>query len=374
MVFVRRFRPSLLTLVILAGVLLPGAAPAAAAPDALQARVVAELRSFTSWLRAGPGPPAQGVIGEVGWPGDVAASGDERWNTVARTWYEAASAAGLWVAAWSAGELWSGSYKLLVYGPGPRTHPQAAVVEAQAGARQRGVNVAGAEFGTPVDEETSSFSNASPGRYGPDYAYPSAAYLSGLASRGMTFVRLPVRWERLQPRLGGELDSAELERLERTLADAGRAGLQVIVDVHNYGAYYLSDPATGRGVRRPIGSPAVPIEAFADLWRRLSERLRDEGAILAYGLMNEPVGLEATTWERASRAAARAIRAAGDRTPILVQSNHWGGVRQFGWQHPRGPWIEEPNVWYEAHHYFDSDRSARYLESYDRELGLARRR
>lgn len=349
--------------------------PASAAPDALHARVLSELRSFTSWLRTGPGAPAQGVIGEVGWPGDASAGGDARWNALARAWYRAAADAGLWVAVWSAGELWADDYKLLVYGEGPSAHPQAAIVERQPGARQRGVNVAGAEFGTPVDEATSPFSNERLGRYGAEYAYPSDAYLAALAARGVAFIRLPVRWERLQPRLGGELDAAELERLEQALDAAGRAGLGVVLDVHNYGAYYLHDPGTGRGVRRVIGSAQVPIAAFADLWRRLSERLRDESALLAYGLMNEPVGLaSAAAWERASRAAARAIRATGDRTPILVQSNDWGGVRQFAREHPRGPWVDVPNVWYEAHHYFDSDRSARYLASYDRELTLARRR
>ncbi|MFC6774139.1 hypothetical protein [Methylobacterium gregans] len=61
---------------------------------------------------------------------------------------------------------------------------------AAAPACLRGVNLSGPEFGTV------------PGRYGTDYAYPSAQTIARFGALGLTGVRLPVRWERLQPRLG----------------------------------------------------------------------------------------------------------------------------------------------------------------------------
>ena len=89
--------------------------------------------------------------------------------------------------------------------------------------------------------------------------------------------------------------------------------------------------------------------------------------------MNEPVGMRsARAWEAASRAAVRAVRRTGDRTRVFVQSYSWGGVTQFAEYHPRGPWIADGNTWYEAHHYFDGDRSARYLSSFDEEAASAR--
>jgi hypothetical protein len=50
---------------------------------------------------------------------------------------------------------------------------QAAVLErhASSGAALRGVNVAGAEFGAPQIEPTSSFSNRDPGTYDTAYHY-----------------------------------------------------------------------------------------------------------------------------------------------------------------------------------------------------------
>ncbi len=359
----------------IAGALILGSAASAApstATNALAERARADLSSFTRWLRSGP-VPAHGFIGEVGWPGNPAAGGDTRWNEVASSWYRDAGKAGLWVAAWASGDFWSSSYKLLLY-PDGAPAPQASVVEAQPGTMLRGVNVAGAEFATPVDEPTSGFSDLRPGRYGIDYTYPSQATLDGLAARGVGFVRLPVRWERLQPALGEPLDAAESTRLLEALDRARSAGLRVVVDVHNYGAYYLAEGPSEPGIRRPIGSALVSVASFVDLWKRLSTLLRANPAVTGYGLMNEPYGMRGPrVWESASRAAAAAIRSTGDDTRVFVQSYDWGGVTQFAGQHPRGPWIREMNVWYEAHQYFDSDRSARYAASFDEEAALAAR-
>jgi hypothetical protein len=290
---------------------------------------------------------------------------------VAADWYSRVRRARLWVAAWATGEFWQPSYKLLAYGwserGGGSANAQAAVIESQRAPALRGMNVAGAEFAAPVAEPTSSFSNANSGVYGRDYLYPSREFLQYLAGRGITFVRLPLRWERLQPELGRPLDRDEERLLRRCVADAGRSGLRVILDVHNYGAYYLVG-RDGRGVRRPIGSRQVPARSFGDLWLRLSKAFADERTVVGYGLMNEPVGMSGeAAWEAASRLAVRTIRARGDRKRIFVQSYFWGGATQFPRYHPAGPWIEDANTWYEAHQYFDRDRSARYAASYDEE-------
>ena len=178
------------------------------AVDPVAARALTDLRRFTKWLARG-GRRGKGMIGEVGWPGDPASGGESRWNRIAAVWYAEAERASLWVAAWATGEFWAPSYKLLAYGasggPVDRANAQAAVIEQQRAPELRGVNVAGAEFATPVDEALHEFSNVNRGTYGRDYVYPSQATLVFLASRGMTYIRLPVRWERLQPTLHAPL-------------------------------------------------------------------------------------------------------------------------------------------------------------------------
>jgi cellulase (glycosyl hydrolase family 5) len=344
--------------------------------DPVALRAQSDLRRFTRWLAAGS-RSGMGMIGEVGWPGDPTTGGDPRWNRLAADWYGEAESAGLWVAAWATGEFWAPSYKLLAYGasagPVDRANLQAGVIEQQQAPHLRGINVAGAEFATPVDERVHSFSNANHGTYGRDYIYPSQATLAYLAGRGVTFVRLPVRWERLQPALGRPLDGDETRRLLECIDRARAAGLEVVLDVHNYGAYYVHDPRRGTGVRRAIGSRRVPSARFANLWSRLARVVGADPTVIGFGLMNEPVGMRgARAWEAASRAAVRAIRATGSNKRVFVQSYLWGGAAQFALQHPRGPWIDDGNTWYEAHQYFDLDRSARYALSYDQEAATAR--
>lgn len=342
--------------------------PAAAAAttstvDALQRKATTQLAQFTTWLRSG-GQFGHGYVGEVGWPDD-----DPRWNDLARSWYRMADQEWLWASSWAAGDWWDASYPLVVYGDG-QAGGQAPVIEAQA-ARKRSVDLAGAEFGTPPPLATSSttFSNRRPGVAGVQYQYPSAAELAYLAGRGMTMVRLPFRWERIQPVLDGPLDPAELARLTDTVAAARAVGIGVILDVHNYGAYWQSD-AYGTGWRKPLSVAGyLRLSSFADLWRRLSQAFVGNPGVVAYDLMNEPVAMTggAPTWEAASQAAVDAIRATGDRTQIMVAGYNWSGPGSFPVQHPGGPWIHDPvgRTFYEAHQYFDCDGSGTYREGYE---------
>ncbi|MFL5967770.1 MAG: glycoside hydrolase family 5 protein [Gaiellaceae bacterium] len=345
----------------------------ARAEATLVARETARLSSFTSWLAAGH---AHGFIGEVGWPGNPRAGGDTRWNAVALAWYRQAVRRKLSVAAWATGELWAPDYKLAVYRAQGAPNPQAAVVERQP-ALERGINVDGGAFGEYGDgydpiAAQSPLDNVRVGTYGSTYAYPTAATFTSLAARGVRFVRLPFRWERLQRTLGGPLDAVELTRLHASVDAAGKAGLHVVLDCHNYGGYYAH--AGAAGIRRALGTDRLPDAAFADLWRRLAAAFRDDDAVTGYGLMNEPAAMSGpSAWERASRAAVAAIRNAGDSHRIIVSAYGWDSVTTFHLNHPHGPWIRDPlqATWYEAHQYFDHDMSAHYRLSFSAEAATA---
>lgn len=368
---------------LIVGLILQGTGRAAE-EDALHARVLSELHTFTDWLET---HRVKGYIGEVGWPDDV--SGDAReWNDLADRWFEAADDAGLWVTTWATGEWWGTAYNLAAYEdrreiPGVETaNTQAEVLEAHLGTDtyRRGITVAGGEFAAPSAEPESGFSNRNPGVYDRQYHYDGRGTFEYLASRGIGLVRIPFRWERLQPRLGGHLAKTEVRRLSGAVRRAGAAGLKVVLDMHNYGAYYRH--RDGRGVRCAIGSRGCRIRRFVDVWRRISRRFGDRRPVIGYGLMNEPVGLSPTgdlapedLWERASKRAVRAIRRRGDRKWILVSGYFWSGVQNWDKFHPR-PWIPDsfPKVRYEAHHYWDSDNSGDYPDRYQREVELARAR
>jgi aryl-phospho-beta-D-glucosidase BglC (GH1 family) len=341
-------------------------------PDEIQHRAIIELGSFTGWLQANH---AQGYIGEVGWP-DNRRGDAKQWNSVAQAWFKAADDERLWVTVWATGEWWP-NYSLGIYKKHGQhgvdfADSQAAVLESHAHISHclRGVNVCGAEFGASAD---GSFSNHAPGKNDIAYHYDGQETFNFLASRGTGLVRIPFRWERLQPVLKSELDPAELHRLKQIVARAERAGLSVVLDVHNYGEYWLFDGT--KGVRRTVGCGELPIEAFTDLWRRISEVFKDQPKVF-YGLMNEPHDFPsaaditgAQMWERASQAALDAIRRNGDKKLVLIPGYHWSGVRSWKMTHPVG-WITDPdhNFRYEAHHYWDSDASGTYRRSYADEL------
>jgi hypothetical protein len=361
----------------------------AAEPDALHRRILDELGKFTNWLQQNG---VEGYIGEVGWPDDYRGDASQ-WNALANAWYGEADAAGLWVTQWSTGEWWGTDYKLAPYEDRhfPDSSPngvdsantQAVVTEAHptTASYLRGVNVSGAEFGAPFSlDATSKFSNKNPGRYNRAYHYDGQATFDYLASRGIKLIRLQFRWERIQPTTGGPLNGTELSRLKGAVQRAASAGLGVILDVHNFGDYYIE--RNGRGVRFPIGSDRLPIGHFVDLWRRLSNNFNGTPGVVGYGLMNEPAGMPrvgnlspAKVWEKASQKALGAIRANGDHGLVLVQGYAWAGAQRWPANHPAS-WIDDPdeNFRYEAHHYWDRNNSGAYTHGYAEEVANAEAR
>ena len=234
---------------------------------------------------------------------------------------------------------------------------------------RRGVSLAGAEFAS----EKADFSNENPGVFGRDYNYNSERTIEYFCEQGMPLLRLPIRWERIQPRLGQPLDEEELNRFKTAVGWARKHQGEVIIDIHNYGRY-----AVQRGGRKsecvidqPAGGlSAVTREHFADLWRRLSEVFRDEPAVYGYGLMNEPHDMGSSAWKLISQAAVHAIRAAKDTKLILVAGDGWSNASRYAAVNGRRAWIRDPvdHVAYEAHCYFDHDHSGHYELDYDAEL------
>ncbi|RAI43565.1 cellulase family glycosylhydrolase, partial [Rhodoplanes roseus] len=209
-----------------------------------------------------------------------------------------------------------------------------------------GVNLAGAEFG-PCR-----------GEFGTDYIYPTTADLDYYLGKGVTLIRLPFTWERMQPTLGGDLDQVELGRMIDFLDAAAARGMEVVLDLHNYGRY---DGAV-------IGSTNVPTSAFADFWGKLAGALGDHPAVAGLGLMNEPHDMGgAQVWPAAAQAAADAIRAAGSHATLVVSGDGWSGAAS--WQNLNASLrVSDPldKVLYEAHVYFDRSGSGVY-GTYDAE-------
>ncbi|MFZ2987086.1 glycoside hydrolase family 5 protein [Ideonella sp.] len=224
----------------------------------------------------------------------------------------------------------------------------------------RGVSVSGAEFGEKVF----------PGVLEDHFTYPTVASTAYFQAQGMNLMRLPFRWERLQPVLGEPFDADELARL-RTFVDGTTArGLHVLLNPHNH--------ARWRG--HLLGSSELPVTAFADFWRRLAELFKDNPRV-QFGLMNEPHGQTTELWADSAQAAIDAIRATGARNLITVPGNGYTGA----WSWHIGTWYGTPNaevmlrvrdpadrMLIEVHQYFDADGSGTQPECVSPTIGLER--
>ncbi|MUZ74608.1 cellulase family glycosylhydrolase [Agrobacterium vitis] len=221
----------------------------------------------------------------------------------------------------------------------------APVISGQASAGQacmRGVNLSGAEFGEI---------GGAPDRA---YTYPSAKTINYFAEKGFNSVRLPFKWERLQPKLNSAFDADELKRLDTAVAQLKEADIRVVLDPHNFAVYH----------QKQINGPDVPVEAFADLWMRLAAHYANDQTIV-FGLMNEPYDMPASQWLPAANAAIAAIRQVGAKNLILVPGVSWTGAHSWqsdGYGGANGEvmlGVKDPgnNYAYEVHQYFDADFS-----------------
>ena len=234
----------------------------------------------------------------------------------------------------------------------------------------RGLSLAGAEFASDVE----GFSNLNHGRLGSSYIYNSKRTIDWFAGQGVELFRIPFRWERLQPVLGGPLDSAELLALRENVKWVHDAGGRAILDCHNYGRYAyqegkfiieaLIDHSYGERV-------VVSQEHFADLWVKIGQAFaRTDARPWAYGLMNEPHGTKRSLWQKATQHVVTCIREAGDNSLLLIPGLDWSSSERWVRANGAKSWVQDPldHFAYEAHAYFDADGSGQYRWSWEEEL------
>lgn len=207
----------------------------------------------------------------------------------------------------------------------------------------RGVNLSGAEWGKNSSTDTQF--------------WPTEEELDYYKSKGMNTVRLMLSWEQLQPKLGGPLDTAEMNRLKDFLKEADERGMKVLVTGGSFARYTLNHGAFGAGADgevngTKVGDSGVPVSAMADFWTKMVNEINSDPAasrgVGGWDLTNEPHTMGGT-WPAIATAVDRAIRATGDQHTIVVEGDQWArdfsGLEQLA--------REDKNVAFEAHSYWD---------------------
>jgi endoglucanase len=241
-----------------------------------------------------------------------------------------------------------------------------------------GANLSGAEFGDVIADGGAAF----PGAYNVQYTYPTLADIIYFQSKGMNTIRLPFRWERLQPTNGGALDPTELSNLTFFVSQATGRGMYVILDPHNYARYYPDQSTDGSlqsGNKGVIGGSSVSVADFRDLWSRLAGIYKTNNLVI-FGLMNEPNSISSEEWLLAANQAISGIRSAGATNLILVPGNAYTGAWSWSSNFYGTPNSQEmlnivdpgDNYAYEVHQYFDSDSSGNSSEIMSNMVGVAR--
>ncbi|GAC1412750.1 MAG: hypothetical protein NVSMB66_2650 [Candidatus Doudnabacteria bacterium] len=214
-----------------------------------------------------------------------------------------------------------------------------------------GLNVSGAEFGGPN----------LPGILNKDYVYAGDAseyhYYSG---KGLKLVRVPIKWERLQPNPLGTLSATDVAGVHAMLAAANASNLKVILDLHNYGKYYETAMVTNDSAK------------FADLWQKLAGEFKNDPGLYGYELMNEPHDLPggSDSWAQLAQAGTDGVRKSDQNAWVLVPGYEWQSAAR---------WVDvntnlnvkdtSGKIIYAAHQYFDRDNSGTYVGSYEAEGG-----
>jgi len=221
--------------------------------------------------------------------------------------------------------------------------------EAQTNSKMYGVNISGAEFG---DQNL-------PGEHGKHYIYQNNQdSYNYFAQRGQGLIRIPFRWERIQPQAYGNLSEFDIQQLKLVLDQAQTANQKVILDLHNYGRYY--------------NAPMKKEDAskLANVWRKIAEEVKNHPALFGYEIMNEPHDLPegSDSWAYIAQEVTNEIRKVDTSHPILIPGYSWQSAR-FWRDNNENLNITDPsnNILYAAHLYFDNDYSGSYNENYDAE-------
>jgi endoglucanase len=215
-----------------------------------------------------------------------------------------------------------------------------------------GINVAGAEFGQTTF----------PGVYGTHYTFPSIDNIKYYASKKIQLLRLPFRWERLQPSLGGNLDAVHLNYITSFVDSCASYGIKVILDMHNFGRYRIDT------IEHIVNIGMVTRTHFADVWKKIAAVFKDKPNIYAYCLMNEPNDMGPNVWMFTAQETINAIRTIDTKTQIHINGDRNSSAECWQICSDDLKYLRDPsnNLAFDAHVFFDKDGLGYYNStSYD---------
>lgn len=169
-----------------------------------------------------------------------------------------------------------------------------------SGVKYRGFNLSGGEFDT-----------------GFNLPFPiDALYFT---KKGANVLRIPFKWEYIQPDLSKEIDfqSGNAKKLRELVETFTKAHIYVILDMHNFLRYPVENfhgPVIGEDSH-------ATTEKFAAAWGSFAKQFKNNPYVF-FDLMNEPLS-DPPLILKNYNAAISYIRAAGFQNLLLLEGSDW---------------------------------------------------
>ena len=148
-----------------------------------------------------------------------------------------------------------------------------------------------------------------------------------------------------------------MRQLDPVLSECAARRIVCLLDMHNYGSYYLDDSAASQGLPGTVDASNARL---ANVWAAIASRYKGNSYVW-FDLMNEPHQQTALEWVKTDNAIAAAIRATGATNKIIFQGTAWDGAWTWATSGNATQMLKayDPgnNYAFEAHQYLDSDGS-----------------
>ncbi len=203
-----------------------------------------------------------------------------------------------------------------------------------------------------------------PGVIGTNYFAPAASDLSYVTARTNGASRLPFRWERMQPIIGGALDPTYMSEIKSVARSAASSGTTIILDCHNY--MHRTVDGADRYIDNRDG--VLTRAHLADLWQKIAKTFLNTQGISGYDIMNEPQGPFGKDGSSADLAAVMqasvdAISAVDRNKTIFVEGNGWSSAEHWVRNNSSYPLNDRyDRIVYSAHCYADFDASGTHYD------------
>ncbi|POW09138.1 hypothetical protein PSTT_07070 [Puccinia striiformis] len=182
---------------------------------------------------------------------------------------------------------------------------------------------------------------------------PPLSQIEHFRAQNVTAFRIPISWQRMQPKIMGPLDPESLQLLTKYVKQVLACKASVIIDLHNY----------ARRDGKVIGEASdLPTASLVNFWTQLAKKF--EGCHeVGFGIMNEPHDLKLDLWIETLQTVVTAIRKTGSKNKIILPGDNWSHLDSFVTSYHAGlSKIHNPDgsftgLIFELHEYFDSNDS-----------------